>query len=34
MRAHAGAMHVGGPLEDANGMMIGAIFLIDVEDRV
>jgi hypothetical protein len=26
-------MHAGGPIEDANGVMIGAIFLIDVENH-
>jgi uncharacterized protein YciI len=29
MRAHTTVMHAGGPIEDANGMIIGAIFLID-----
>lgn len=33
VRAHAEAFRFGGPMEDANGMITGAIFLIDIENH-
>ncbi len=34
LKQHASVLRMGGPLENADGGAVGAIFVIDVEDRV